>query len=206
MEDLKRLFIAIELSADVRQWLREARILLNGRVPSGSVRWTDPNGIHVTLKFLGEIPAARIPEICGVMDRAVEGLRPFPLEAEGLGCFPEADRPRVLWAGVRRQPHLEDLQKRLEDGLERIGFPRERRAFSPHLTLGRVRDGVTGRALADIGRAVASATLNTTAGMEAGEVCLFNSLLRPAGAEYSILYRKAFAAAAAGRSADGRSA
>ena len=83
---------------------------------------------------------------------------------------------------------LGDFQKRLEQELERIGFPAERRAFSPHLTLGRVKDGVIGVRLEEIGRAVEAVSMESTAGMEVKDVCLFRSVLQPGGAVYTVLY------------------
>jgi 2'-5' RNA ligase len=123
------------------------------------------------------------------MGQAVSGVSPFSLTVEGLGCFPNTARPRVVWAGVRAEPKLIGIQKRLEDILSATGFPRERRAFSPHLTLGRVKDGANENQLQRIGAAVESARMETPAGMEAGGLCLFRSILRPSGAEYSVLYR-----------------
>jgi len=199
MEDMQRLFIAIDLSAAVRRWLGEARSVLEPRVPLRSVRWTDLDGMHVTLKFLGEIPAGRIEGIRAVMDKAAQGIRPFPLAVEGLGCFPDAARPRVIWAGVRSEPRLLDLQQRLETGLENLGFSRERRAFSPHLTLGRVREGVTGANLEELGRMVESTVLDTGESMEVTGWCLFKSVLRPSGAEHSILHTRVFDSASAGQ-------
>ncbi len=187
--ETNRLFIAVELPADVRKWLRETRTLLEERVPSGCVRWTDPDGIHITLKFLGETPARRTKEIGAVLDDLAGGRRPFALSVEGLGCFPNTARPRVIWAGIRSGPMLGDLQKRLEQGLERIGFPAERRAFSPHLTLGRVKDGVAGSRLEEIGRVVGAVCVESTAGMDVKDVCLFRSVLQPGGAVYTVLYR-----------------
>ncbi|MGB7539012.1 MAG: RNA 2',3'-cyclic phosphodiesterase [Anaerolineales bacterium] len=192
MEDVQRLFIAIELSENVRRWLREAGILLKGSMPSGTVRWTDPNAIHLTLKFLGETPSRRAADIRAAMDGLVPSFRPFPLTAGGLGCFPNTARPRVIWAGIHADPLLGDLQKRFEEELERIGFPAERRAFSPHLTLGRVKDGVSGARLAEIGRAVEAVSLESTAGMDVMDVCLYKSVLRPGGAEYTVLHRATF--------------
>jgi 2'-5' RNA ligase len=192
MDDVQRLFIAIELSEDVRRWLRGARALLEKRIPSGSVRWTSTDGIHLTLKFLGEVLVRRTEEIRAVLDSLAQGCRPFPLTAEGLGCFPNTARPRVIWAGIHADPLLGDLQKHFEEELERIGFPAERRAFSPHLTLGRVKDGVSDARLAEIGRAMEAVTLEPAAGMDVKVVCLFKSVLRPGGAEYTILHRAPF--------------
>jgi 2'-5' RNA ligase len=192
MEKTFRAFIAISLSPEIRRWLAEARVVLEAGLPPASVRWTDVNGIHITLKFLGEVPIDSVEGIRSAMDRAARGCRPFSLAVEGLGCFPDAARPRVIWAGVRREPALSDLQKRLEDGLEQAGFPRERRAFSPHLTLGRVRDGVSGKELAEIGRAVQSAEAKAAVGMDISGYGLYKSVLRPTGAEYSLQYQVAF--------------
>ena len=192
MEDGIRLFIAVDLSPEIREWLGRAKAVLAPRIPPGAFRWVDPGAIHLTLKFLGETPARRVGEIRAVLDSSAQACRPFQLTAEGLGCFPNTARPRVVWAGIRGGPNLGDLQKHLEEGLGRIGFPAEHRAFSPHLTLGRVKDGVAGARLEEIGRAVEGASLESAAGMDVKEVCLFKSVLRPGGAEYSVLHRAQF--------------
>jgi 2'-5' RNA ligase len=192
MEETIRLFIAVDLSPGVREWLGRAKANLAPRIPPGAVRWVDPGAIHLTLKFLGETPARRSGEIRAELDDLVRSFRPFPLAAEGLGCFPNTDRPRVVWAGIRGDSSLGELHKRLEEALGRIGFPAERRAFSPHLTLGRVKDGVSGARLEEIGRAVESASMESAAGMDVNEVCLFKSVLRPGGAEYTVLHRAQF--------------
>jgi 2'-5' RNA ligase len=192
MEKTIRAFIAIGLSPEIRRWLMEARAELERRMTSRSVRWTEFNGIHITLKFLGEIPGGSLGAIQSVMDGTAQGCRPFPLAVEGLGCFPDAVRPRVIWAGVRGNPVLADLQKRLEDGMDKAGFPRERRAFSPHLTLARVRDGVEGKDLGDIGRAVLNAAVSPPVTMDVSGYGLYKSVLRPTGAEYSLLHQAAF--------------
>jgi 2'-5' RNA ligase len=192
LSDMQRVFIAIDLSPDVRRWLENARSILKSGTPAGAVRWVDPDGIHITLKFLGEIPFGRIDAVRGAMDRSMEGVKPFSLTVEGVGCFPNTTRPRVVWAGVRSEPLLLDLQQRLEDNLSAAGFDRERRAFSPHLTLGRVKDGMSEIQLRKIGSAVEGTRTETTAAMPADGLCLFRSILRPDGPEYSVLYRVEF--------------
>jgi 2'-5' RNA ligase len=189
VDETQRLFIAIDLSPDVRGWLEKVRSVLESGMPAGAVRWVDPRGIHITLKFLGEVAVNRIDGVRAAMDQAVADVSPFSLTVEGLGCFPNTARPRVVWAGVRTEPKLVALQKRLEDFLSAAGFERERRAFSPHLTLGRVKDGMSETVQRKIGAAVESARTETPVEMEAGALCLFRSVLRPTGAEYSALYR-----------------
>ncbi len=192
MESSLRLFIAIDLTPEVREWLGKAKQLLAERIDPRAVRWVDVGSIHVTLKFLGETPAPRADGIRAVLDGLARGRAPFPLAVEGLGCFPNFARPRVIWAGVRPEPALEEIQKRLEEEMARIGFPPERRAFSPHLTLGRVRDGVPVARLGEIGRAVETASPPPAAGMNVEGWCLFRSVLRPGGPEYTVLHRAAF--------------
>jgi 2'-5' RNA ligase len=189
MEKTFRAFIAIGLSSEVMRWLRDARAGLEPVFPASSVRWTNPTGIHLTLKFLGEVPIRSVDGIRSAMDEASLGCQPFRLFVEGLGCFPTDARPRVIWAGIRRNAALMDLQKRLEDALQRVGFPKERRPFSPHLTLGRVRNGVPGGELGNIGRAVKHAPEKAAVEMEVAGYDLMKSILRPTGAEYARQYR-----------------
>jgi 2'-5' RNA ligase len=192
VDDTQRVFIAIELSDPVKKWLAAARTALEPAVPAGTVRWVDGQGIHLTLKFLGDIPARQIDEVRGAMDRAAADGKPFPVTVEGLGCFPNLNRPRVVWAGVRAQAELGDLQSRLEIELEGVGFAREERAFSPHLTLGRVRDGIPDSRRAAIGAAVAAEKTGASVSMKAGGFSLFRSVLRPGGAEYTVIYSAQF--------------
>jgi 2'-5' RNA ligase len=189
LDETQRIFIAIDLLPEIRRWLGNAQLGLQSAVPAGTVRWVEVGGIHLTLKFLGEIPAGRIDAVRGAMDRSREGVQPFSLTVEGVGCFPNIVRPRVVWAGVRGEPLLGDLQRRLEDNLQAAGFQKELRAFSPHLTLGRVKDGASDAQLRKIGAAVGSAQTDPPAAMDVSALCLFRSVLRPQGSQYSILYR-----------------
>ncbi len=112
------------------------------------MRWVNPEGVHLTLKFLGNVSKDAIPIIESGMRRAAEGICLFTVRIQGAGCFPSSRRPRVLWLGL--QGELEPLltaQSRLEDSLEASGVDRETRRFRPHLTLGRVSSGLSeGRA------------------------------------------------------------
>lgn len=105
------------------------------------VRWIRTEGIHLTLKFYGEVMPERLDVIEEALRFAVAGTGPIPLRITELGAFPTAARPRVLWIGVDAPPALELLQDRLERGGEEIGFPPEGVPFQPHVTLGRVREG-----------------------------------------------------------------
>jgi len=103
------------------------------------VRWVVPESLHVTMKFLGEVAPHRVDEITEATTCAVAGAKPFSLWISGFGAFPSVQRPRVVWVGCEPAPPLELLQHRVEQEMDRIGFPLEGRPFHPHITLGRVR-------------------------------------------------------------------
>ncbi len=143
-----RLFIAINFPPDLRQRLWEAAEPL--RSAGYPVRWVAPDGLHLTLKFLGEVKPAREPEIVAGIAAAVRGAKPFTLPVGGFGAFPSLSRPRVIWAGCEPVPSLELLQHRVEQEMEQLGFSLEGRAFHPHLTLGRAQRDARAGAFQDL--------------------------------------------------------
>lgn len=173
-----RVFVALDVPEEVRAALRD--VIARLREAGGGARWVRPEGIHITLKFIGETPEATIPPIRD----ALAGLRsPSPVEMSfrGLGFFPDARRPRVFWAGIEPSPNLGEIAAGVERALELLGFPLEARPFHPHLTLARLQPGVgTGRlreAVERLGAAEFGAA-------RAAEFYLYQSVLKPLGAEY----------------------
>ena len=130
-----RLFVALNLPDRVRQGLWDAVAGL--RELGFPVRWVRPEGIHLTVKFLGEVAAEQEPALREALTRAAAGGRPLPVAMHGFGVFPDHTRPRVIWAGLDPDPALELLQHRVEQEFAPLGFPTEGRPFHPHLTLGR---------------------------------------------------------------------
>ena len=182
-----RAFIAIELEEGIERELARVQTLLKDKV-AAPVRWTDPQGVHLTLKFLGNIPAERVEEIGSALREACQGFAPFTLQFYGLGCFPSLNSPRVIWIGIGGETEtLKRLQERVEERLAPLGFPPEKRGFSPHLTLGRVKKYASSGALRKIGEAVAATEVGSLGQMEVREVSLIRSLLLPDGAQYSRL-------------------
>ncbi len=183
-----RAFVAIELDVELRRALGAlcARLC---RAPQGRLgRWVSPEGIHLTLQFLGDVPRARIPELEQALQRAVAGVRPFEVTLSGLGCFPNAQRPRVLWVGIEEATGaLQSLQRAVERELQGIGFRPEGRPFTPHLTLARVRDHVRNAERAELGSWVRAEAVGALGSMHVHEVCLMQSDLRPGGAVYTRL-------------------
>ena len=183
-----RTFIAIELNQELQDSLRHLQDGLKRKVPPRSVRWVRPEGIHLTLKFLGDVPSSRITNITQAVEAACHGFDVFTFELVGLGCFPNPRRPRVLWVGVREPVGvLAGLQKAVEQELAGMGFKPENRPFRPHLTLGRVQRKASQSEQKRLGELVAGSDLGPLGGMVVPAVNVMRSQLRPEGAIYTAL-------------------
>lgn len=188
MAELIRSFIAIELPSEVKQELIALEGLLKKRCPQ-VVRWVDPQGIHITLKFLGDIASDRIDEINMAIDEATQGLNPFRLELQEVGAFPNLNRVNVIWVGAKGElDKLAYLQKQIESNTEQLGFSREERAFTPHLTLGRVRNYTSPDDRKKVGQILAQTPFASSQVIMVDSVNLMKSQLTSAGAIYTRLY------------------
>ncbi len=152
------------------------------------VKWVPPDGIHLTLKFLGEVPDDRLPELGGALVDAVAGARAISMIVRGAGAFPDARRPRVFWAGVEPEPAIELLQDRVERVFSPLGFPTDARAFRPHLTLGRTGRDARAREFADVEQTLGGLTVEAATVLDG--VDLMQSMLRPDGAVYERVQRE----------------
>lgn len=184
MEEI-RAFIAIELPDEVTQVLSRLVAWLKSRQPD-EVKWVDPAAIHLTLNFLGNIEPGRISEITEAMTESVQGIAPFSLGLDDLGVFPNLDRVRVVWVGIGGEiEELARLQHSLEDNLEILGFPSEERTFSPHLTLGRVREQASPQERQRLGEIVTGMKVETAKPFAVNGIGLIKSQLTGAGPVYS---------------------
>jgi len=136
-EDM-RLFIAIEIPEEIKQEMAKIQRLLKGSGVQAS--WTRAEGIHLTLKFLGEVPESRLPEITTALNNAAGSTAAFGLEVAGVGTFPNPKNARVVWIGISGETGcLGKLHASVEEAMNGLGFEQEERSFTPHLTLGRIR-------------------------------------------------------------------
>jgi len=183
-----RAFIAIELPGSVKSALSQLQDNLK-RSEHASVKWVDTGSIHLTLKFLGNIATETIPELTKVLSEAARGITPFHLELGEMGVFPNLRAPRVVWVGLRGETAtLSVLQENIESALIPLGFPPENRAFSPHLTLGRVREKASPGERRSLGQAVASSKVASMEPFPVDSLSLMRSTLTREGAVYSRLY------------------
>ena len=183
-----RAFVAIELPSSVKSALSQLQDNLK-RSEHASVKWVNTGSIHLTLKFLGNIATETIPELTKVLSEAARGITPFHLELGEMGVFPNLRAPRVVWVGLRGEiATLSVLQENIESALIPLGFPPESRAFSPHLTLGRVREKASPGERRSLGQAVASSKVASMEPFPVDSVSLMRSTLTREGAVYSRLY------------------
>ena len=179
-----RLFVAIDLPEDVRESLGRLQTDLRRHDLSG-LRWTRPEGVHLTLKFLGETPATSLAAIEGALARAVREIPSFRLALGAPGTFGGRRGPRVLWVDVEGElPPLQRLQAAVERELAAVGFEPEERGFSPHLTLARVPQPPRPGLAEHVSRAL-EAVAAPRGEFEATELVLMRSSLQPGGAVYS---------------------
>src|SRR5262245_4391207 len=169
-----RLFIAVELPDELRNALGRVQRELHSL--TGTARWIGPESIHITLKFLGEVPETRVADI----DAAITGLtwKPFLITVRGVGFFPGNRSPRVFWAGMEA-PTMEDLVERLDTRLERLGFEKEKRAFRPHITLARAKNTRMDASLVAAAERYGHAEFGS---FTVDRMFLFKSTLKPSGA------------------------
>ena len=185
--DSIRVFVAVGISAEAREQLIDAVEHIRQEIPQG-IQWANPDGMHLTLKFLGNIPSARVEPLLECLEPAAAEAKPFPLHLASLGMFPNRRKPRVLWAGVDGDlDALSGLQQASEDAINALGYPPEQRPFRPHITLGRPRRSVSDAQLSRIGAAVSGIAPPSPMGWQVEAVDVMQSELHPSGARYTIL-------------------
>jgi 2'-5' RNA ligase len=186
-----RLFVALEVLTAVRENL--ASLLQTLRAVSPQTRWVRSENLHVTLKFIGEAPETKLAGI----RRALAGVRseqPVTLDFRGLGFFPNEKHPRVFWAGIAASPNLKTLAADVDGATGTLGISRERRPFSPHLTLARFEPP---RLPEKLRAAILENAAREFGSLRASKFHLIESKLKPSGAEYTTVESFSFTAAEA---------
>ncbi len=183
-----RLFAAVALPSEVREVLARAIGRLRDADLQG-VRTVAPEGVHVTLKFLGNVDTGLVPSLSEAFTAVGEGVAPFELALQGVGAFPDERAPRALWAGIAgNTEELAALAHRVDEACATLGFPRERRAFMPHLTIARLRDSATVNDRGRAAQALAAIRANVGGRFTVDALHLIKSTLTPAGPTYQTLH------------------
>ena len=176
-----RTFVAVQLPQEIHRRLAKiARTLGESRA---DVKWVSEENFHITMKFLGPVEQDRMDDVLKAVESSSSGLSPFDLRLVGLGAFPRIANPSVIWAGVSEgTQELQTLAGRLEDSLERAGFPRESRKFSAHVTLGRTRST---RGAEQLGASIERLRNEEIGHFTVRRIAVMRSDLRPSGPIYT---------------------
>jgi 2'-5' RNA ligase len=178
-----RTFIAIPISEVIKSKLTETQKELKTGI-KGGISWVDPSLTHITLKFLGDIDESYVPSLIKGLQNAIHEVQCFDTTCGGLGCFPNAHQPRVIWLGVKKDLRLIELQKLTENVCTLLGFPEEEKKFSPHLTLGRVKGNLMPAELMFLDGRIKSEANSSSLIMPVTKIVLFKSQLARTGPTY----------------------
>ena len=186
MSEMIRSFVALELDDATRHALADLQTRLQRDRNAKAVRWVAPANIHITLKFLGDVTSAQMPELQSALSEVCAGIAPFALTIVGTGAFPDLRRPNVIWVGARGEVAVAtQLAEQIEDACEILGFAREGKPFAPHLTLGRVKRDVSPSERQAIGKLIEQTQVGELGTIQFARVSLMKSDLRPGGSVYT---------------------
>jgi 2'-5' RNA ligase len=183
-----RAFIAIELSPEIIHRLDQVTQELKGKLVNVPVRWVPAENIHLTLKFLGDVSISNLEMLTKILGSVVSTHHSFEISAGGMGAFPKIHQPRVIWIGLEVPPELLAIQHNLELETARLGYAREERPFSPHLTLGRVSRNATPAEIQKIAKVLETTKVGFLGATRVRTVYIFRSDLSPSGANYTRIF------------------
>jgi 2'-5' RNA ligase len=183
-----RAFIAIKLSPEILEHINQMSVDLKTRLEGVSIRWIPTENIHLTLKFLGNVSTSNLEMLKEILSRVVSNHSECDISVGGLGAFPKPQNPRVIWVGMEVPQELVALQHTIEIETARLGYSREHRPFSPHLTFGRVSRNATTEDVHTISEVLEGFKVGFLGAVRIKNVHLFRSDLKPTGAEYTSLY------------------
>lgn len=183
-----RAFIAIDLPPSLQASIELNASRLRQVLGNDAIRWVPAGNMHLTLKFLGAVPAAHLEFLKQMLAQAAGRIPQFDLTIGGLGSFPNSKRIRVLWAGIHAGSELNDLQREIDAGAVNLGYQKDKRSFSPHLTLGRLRQGLDDKTLQSIRNTAATFQLGRMGTARVESVHLYQSDLHADGSTYTKLF------------------
>jgi 2'-5' RNA ligase len=183
-----RTFIAIDLPPSIQESIEKQTARLRQTLGDDAIRWVIPHNMHLTLKFLGNIPLSHLEFLKRMLSQAGDATPQFDLQISGIGSFPNSKRPRVLWVGIHAPASLASLQKTIEEGANRLGYEKEERPYSPHLTLGRVRQGLDAKEIQKISSALSTIQLGKIGTARVDSIHLYKSDLNSEGSVYTKLF------------------
>jgi 2'-5' RNA ligase len=183
-----RAFIAVDLSQDIQNRLDEVVNKYKSQLIQIPIRWVAGSNIHLTLKFLGDVSISNLNVLTDMIQTEISSHHQFEISVGGSGAFPNIRQPRIVWVGVEAPPELTAIQNGIEATTGRLGYAREERAFSPHLTLGRVSRNATSQDVKTISKVLESTKVGFLGATCVEKVHLYRSDLQPTGAVYTQIF------------------
>jgi len=183
-----RAFIAIDLSPEIQNRLDDVLQNYRAQLPNVPIRWVAATNIHLTLKFLGDVSLSNLSLLTDMIQQEISSHHQFDISVGGSGAFPNLRQPRVVWVGVEAPPELTAIQTGIEMTTARLGYSREERAFSPHLTLGRVSRNASSQDVKAIAKALETTKVGFLGATCVEKVYLYRSDLQPTGAVYTQIF------------------
>lgn len=187
-EEVFRSFIAVDIPAGVQEALGQVEDQLRERLPETPIRWVEPEKIHLTLKFLGDVSRENLDMVKKILSSEVAKRQAMEIGIGGIGAFPKMRHPRVVWVGVEAPEELHALRRGIEDGVARLGYDYDKYDFTPHLTLGRVSRKASSREVRNVGKVLHDFQVGFIGVTRVDEVHIYRSDLQPEGAVYTRLF------------------
>ena len=185
---LLRTFIAVDIPSHLQQIILQKSKPLRDALGTSLVRWVAPQNLHLTLKFLGDVSPANVEMLTQMLSTQADLVQAFDIPIHGLGAFPSSKRPRVLFVGLRAPAALEALYRGIESACARLGYKPESHDFSPHLTIGRVRQDLPAAGQQKIRSELAYTVIDSLGIARVDSVHLYKSDLKPTGSVYTKLF------------------
>ncbi|MDD5348166.1 MAG: RNA 2',3'-cyclic phosphodiesterase [Candidatus Omnitrophica bacterium] len=186
-----RAFIAIALPPEIKRYLAKVQEKL--AAGNADVKWVEPDNIHLTLKFLGEIDEPAREKIRSTISDIARSVAPFSVRLASCGAFPRIESARVIWMGVGQgERELQSIAGLIEERMSQLGIAREDRPFSSHITLGRTRSGKNLKGLAALLKDLCERQPDKIYEFQADRITLFKSTLTPRGPRYEIIHEACF--------------
>lgn len=189
-----RAFIAIDLPPDLQERLSQLSSALKEEMGDVPIRWVPTKNMHLTLKFLGDVSLNNLDDLTSILSREAVAREMMVISLGGVGAFPKVRRPRIIWAGMEAPAALTALQLGIDKQTERVGYAREQRPFSAHITMGRVSRNATPEHVRIIGDVLGAQNIGFLGVARIREVHLYRSDLQPGGAVYTRLFSAPFGA------------
>lgn len=184
-----RTFIAIDFPKEILEKISRIITFLQSQTTEKALKWVETDIMHLTLKFIGEISEDAVRDVQTIMRHTLQGQNAFEVSIEGLGMYPNPKNPRVVWLGISAEKALFDIQKNLDLALQKINIPSEKRGFSPHLTIARLRKSTDVKTIRLIGETLSQFKVDSLGTVLIKEIRLYQSQLTPTGPIYTPLLK-----------------